>query len=201
MKVPPFKNAALEATAHVIKQLPSDGLPEIALAGRSNVGKSSLINSLAGRKDLARTSSSPGKTRSINFYKIDEQWYLVDLPGYGYARASKESRNAWNQLIESYLSQRPPLRAVLHLIDIRHPPMPNDHLMQEWLRFHGTRCRVVATKADKIPRGKRLQSLRLIQSELRLENEVIPFSTVTGEGWEELARLLSLWVRENPASD
>lgn len=176
-------------------QLPKPALPEIAMVGRSNVGKSSLINCLTGRKGLARTSSTPGKTQSINFYLINETWYLVDLPGYGYAQVSKKEKASWSRLIEGYLTGRPTIRGLVHLVDIRHPPMESDLVMQEWVRSHGIPTQVVATKLDKISRGKRLQHLKIINAGLGLANPAIPFSAVTGEGLTELTDALSLWLQ------
>jgi len=175
-------------------ELPEPALPEIAMAGRSNVGKSSLINCLTGRKGLARVSSTPGKTQSINFYLINGTWYLVDLPGYGYARVPKKEKASWSKLIEGYLTGRPTLKGVLHLVDIRHPPMESDLVMQEWVRSLGIPVLVVATKLDKISRGKRLQHLKVINAGLGLTNPAIPFSAVTGEGLADVLDALSLWL-------
>jgi len=164
------------------------------MVGRSNVGKSSLINRLTGRKGLARISSTPGKTQSINFYLINENWYLVDLPGYGYARVAKKQRASWGKLIEDYLASRPTLKGLVHLVDIRHPPMESDVMMQDWVRSLGIPTQVVATKLDKIPRGKRLQHLKILNAGLRLTTPAIPFSSVTGEGLPELIDALTLWL-------
>lgn len=185
----------MAATVYNEKQLPLYDLPEVALVGRSNVGKSSLINCLANRKNLAKTSATPGKTRSINFYLVDNSWYLVDLPGYGYARASLQAQKAWARLIEAYLKERRQLRGLVHLIDIRHPPMASDLEMQEWLKFHGIPSRVVATKLDKIPRGKRAQHLAVIRKNLALTEEAVPFSAVSGEGTDEVLSLIADWIR------
>ena len=164
------------------------------MVGRSNVGKSSLINRLTGRKGLARISSTPGKTQSINFYLINESWYLVDLPGYGYARVAKSQRASWGKLIEGYLTERSTLRGLVHLVDIRHPPMENDVIMQDWVRSLGIPTLVVATKLDKIPRGKRLQHLKNINAGLRLTSPAIPFSAVTGDGLTDLTNALASWL-------
>lgn len=134
-------------------QYPEDALPEIALAGRSNVGKSSLINCLISRKNLARTSSQPGKTQTLNYYKINQDLYFVDLPGYGYAKVSKTKREQWGKFIESYLMNRETLRLVMQLVDLRHPPSKDDQAMYEWLRHNDVPVLVVATKADKIPKA------------------------------------------------
>jgi GTP-binding protein len=175
------------------KLLPADGLPEIAIVGRSNVGKSSLINKLANRKGLAKSSSTPGKTRTINYYKMNRQWYLVDLPGYGYARVSKTERARWGKLIEQYLLKRQTLRGVILLVDIRHAPSENDVLMKEWLSHNQIPHLVVATKSDKISRGVRQKHLNIIKKELNLPADDIPlcFSSQTGEGAEALLTLLA----------
>jgi len=189
-----IKSSVFEISAFNSGQLPKPSLPEVAMVGRSNVGKSSLINRLTGRKGLARISSTPGKTQSINFYLINENWYLVDLPGYGYARVAKKQRASWGKLIEDYLASRPTLKGLVHLVDIRHPPMESDVMMQDWVRSLGIPTQVVATKLDKIPRGKRLQHLKILNAGLRLTTPAIPFSSVTGEGLPELIDALTLWL-------
>lgn len=195
-----IKVAQLAVTAYAAKQIPEPGLPEIAMVGRSNVGKSSLINRLVNRKNLARTSSSPGKTRSINFFAIDEAWVLVDLPGYGYARASKSERAAWGGLIEAYLIQREPLLGVVHLVDIRHDPMASDHEMQKWLQFHGIPCQIVATKADKLSRNRRMAAVQKMRTLLHADRPIIACSSETGEGMDDLLNALGRWL-EPPQSD
>src|SRR5690606_12455586 len=142
-------------------QYPDDGLPEIGLAGRSNVGKSSLINRMIERKNLARTSSQPGKTQQLNYYRINGSLYFVDFPGYGYAKVSKAQRAKWGQLIESYLRGRDQLKLQLLVVDLRHPPTEDDRLMYDWLRHYGIPTCVVATKADKISRSRREQHLKI----------------------------------------
>lgn len=189
-----IESAVFTISAFNKEQLPAAGLPEIAMAGRSNVGKSSLINKMVGRKSLARTSSTPGKTQSINFYLINETWNLVDLPGYGYARVAKSQRAFWGKLIEGYLTKRPTLRGVVHLVDIRHPPMESDIIMQDWVRSLGIPTLVVATKLDKIPRGKRQRHIKVIEKDLKLVRPVVPFSSVTGEGLSELNDVLAEWL-------
>jgi len=170
------------------KKLPAEDLPEIALVGRSNVGKSSLINKIVNRKNLAKSSSIPGKTRTINYYLINKQFYLVDLPGYGYARVAKAEQLKWGKIIENYLKNRKQLRGVIHLLDIRHEPGDNDIAMQEWLYHYKIPVLIVATKADKISRGARLKHLQQISRKLSLEPGIKPivFSAATGEGAEEI---------------
>ena len=174
-------------------QYPLDGLPEFALVGRSNVGKSSLINRLINRKNLARTSSQPGKTQTLNYYKINEQFYFVDLPGYGYAKVSKQQRAAWGAMIEKYLLERKTLRLVMQIIDIRHPPSEDDQLMYEWLTYHGIPRMVIATKADKIPKSKWAKQLKVIKQTLSMEAQdpLLLFSSVSELGKEELWNTLS----------
>lgn len=170
------------------EQYPTDALPEIALAGRSNVGKSSLINRLIQRKNLARTSGQPGKTQTLNYYRINGDMYFVDLPGYGFARVSMETRKQWGKMIETYLKKREPLRAVLHLVDIRHEPSAEDVMMSDWLAHFGIQTCVVATKADKIPKGKRPAHVKAIREKLQLSKEhpLIVFSSEEGLGRDEL---------------
>jgi len=189
-----IETAVFKLSAFNQGQLPEPLLPEIAMVGRSNVGKSSLINRMTGRKTLARTSVTPGKTQSINFYLVNDAWFLVDLPGYGYARVAKSQRASWGKLIEGYLVDRSTLQGVVHLVDIRHPPMESDIVMQQWLRSLGIPCLVVATKLDKIPRGKRLQHLKVINAGLKLASPALAFSSITGEGLTELMDAISAWL-------
>jgi GTP-binding protein len=169
-------------------QYPQDALPEVALAGRSNVGKSSLINKLINRKNLARTSSTPGKTQTLNYYKINEDLYFVDFPGYGYAKVSKQTREQWGRMIERYLLERETLKLVLHVIDLRHPPSRDDQAMFEWLRHYQVPACIVTTKADKIPKGKWQRHLKIIKDELGADATVplVLFSSESGMGKEEL---------------
>ncbi|MCS1351470.1 ribosome biogenesis GTP-binding protein YihA/YsxC [Mechercharimyces sp. CAU 1602] len=171
-------------------QYPDDALPEIALAGRSNVGKSSLINRLIHRKNLARTSSRPGKTQTINFYLIEEQiqFYFADMPGYGFAKVSKSIRAQWGKMVERYLHERQECQAVIQLIDVRHPPTRDDKQMYEWLKHYEKPTIVVATKADKISRNHRQKHLKVIRQELDIAagDELILFSAETGEGKDQL---------------
>lgn len=173
-------------------QLPKDGLPEIALAGRSNVGKSSMINCLLGRSGLARTSNTPGRTQTLNYYRIapkelESPFYFVDMPGYGYAAVNKSSREKWGVLIEEYLNTRPELCGVIQLIDLRHEPQPLDHTMSGWLREQEHPYLVVGNKSDKISKSKVVPSSVQIAKQLHLELEsVIAFSSQTGFGKEKI---------------
>lgn len=169
-------------------QYPVDGLPEIALAGRSNVGKSSLINRMMIRKNLARTSSQPGKTQQLNYYRVNERIYLVDFPGYGYARVSKKQREQFGVMIETYLRDREQLVLQLLVIDIRHEPSKDDVLMYEWLKHYEIPTCIVATKADKIPRSKWDKHLKVIKQTLGADKSVpvVLFSSETGLGREQL---------------
>jgi GTP-binding protein len=169
-----------------------DALPEIALVGRSNVGKSSFINKLINRRNLARTSSKPGKTQTLNFYLINQSFYFVDLPGYGFAQVSKAERAAWGKMIETYLSDRPAL--VIQLVDLRHPPSSDDKLMHDWLTHFDFSCKIVATKADKVPRGKWEKHKKRIREDLGMDKseEIILFSAQTGDGKEAVWK----WIVE-----
>ncbi|SNZ11475.1 GTP-binding protein [Terribacillus aidingensis] len=169
------------------KQYPETHMPEIALAGRSNVGKSSFINKMINRKNLVRTSQKPGKTQTLNFYKINERFHFVDVPGYGYAKVSKRERNAWGRMLEEYFTERENLKAVVLLVDIRHKPTKDDVTMYDFLKHYELPVVVVATKLDKIPKGKRVQHIKRAADELQLEQEdiILPFSSETGEGKEE----------------
>lgn len=170
------------------KQYPSEGVPEIALAGRSNVGKSSVINGLLNRKNFARTSSTPGKTRTINFYLINNEFYFVDLPGYGYARVSKTEKEKWGSIMERYLEDREELCAILLLVDVRHEPTADDKMMYDWIKYFGYNCVVVATKADKISRGQYQKHISIIRKKLEMpkEEKVIVTSSSKKIGIDEL---------------
>ncbi len=183
-----IKKADLDAVAVLKTQYPDKGYPEVAFAGRSNVGKSSLINSMVNRKALARISGTPGKTRTINFYSINDELYLVDLPGYGYARVSKEEKHKWGEMIEGYLTEREPLRLVILLVDIRHEPTQDDKLMFQWMKATGSKTVVVATKSDKLSKNQMFKSIALIKKSLQLEKEdiLLPYSSETRAGREEL---------------
>jgi GTP-binding protein len=189
-------------------QYPNDALPEVALAGRSNVGKSSLINRLIQRKNLARTSSKPGKTQTLNYYRINEQLYFVDLPGYGFARVSKEQKAQWGRMIEEYLSKRDVLKTVVQVIDLRHPPSKDDQAMYDWLKHYDIPVIIAATKADKIPRGKWQKHLKEVKETLRVEegDSLVLFSSELGEGkdilWGEiLKRTSEQRIRETRTSE
>ncbi|MCA1057849.1 ribosome biogenesis GTP-binding protein YihA/YsxC [Rossellomorea aquimaris] len=166
------------------EQYPGDYLPEFALAGRSNVGKSSFINKMIGRKSMARISSKPGKTQTLNFYKIEETLYYVDVPGYGFAKVSKTEREAWGKMIETYITSREQLRAVIMIVDLRHPPTNDDVMMYDFLKHHELPCIVIATKADKIPKGKWQKHLKVTRETLNMDSEddLIMFSSETGLG-------------------
>ncbi|WP_166238896.1 ribosome biogenesis GTP-binding protein YihA/YsxC [Paenibacillus turpanensis] len=170
------------------EQFPTDALPEIALAGRSNVGKSSLINRMIQRKNLARTSSTPGKTQQLNYYRINSSIYFVDFPGYGFAKVSKTLREKWGQLIESYILDRPSLKLVLQIIDIRHPPTKDDQMMYDWLKHYDMPVCVVATKADKIARGRWDHHIKIVRNTLKTtpEDQIVLFSSETGVGKDQL---------------
>lgn len=191
-----INKASLEAAAYSAKDFPTWDYPELSLIGRSNVGKSSLINSLLLRKNLARTSSTPGKTRGLYFYLINERFCLVDLPGYGYAKVSKKERQRWAPVIEDYLAHRSNLRGCLHLVDSRHEPTADDILMSDWLRAHTVPVITVATKADKMSRSAAMRQLGVVRKKLGLfeEDVLLPFSSRTGSGrsalWKAAALLL-----------
>ncbi len=169
------------------EQYPEGGLPEFALAGRSNVGKSSFINKMLNRRSLARTSSKPGKTQTLNFFLINESFYFVDVPGYGYAKVSKTERAAWGKMIETYLTNREQLKAVVLIVDLRHPPTADDVMMYDFLKHYGIPCIIMNTKADKIPKAKWQKHLRITKETLNLhpEDSIILFSSETGRGQDE----------------
>lgn len=169
------------------EQFPEDGLPEFALAGRSNVGKSSFINRMIGRKAMARISSKPGKTQQLNFYKIEEQLFFVDVPGYGYAKVSKAERAAWGKMIEKYFMSREPLKAVVLIVDLRHSPTADDRMMYDFLKHYNIPVIVVATKADKIPKGKWDKHKKIVKETLDMEpgDPLLVFSSEKGLGFEE----------------
>ncbi|SEO78736.1 GTP-binding protein [Amphibacillus marinus] len=178
------------------KQYPSEGLPEIALAGRSNVGKSSFINKLINRKALARTSSKPGKTQTLNFYIINEAFHFVDVPGYGYAKVSKTEREAWGRMLETYFTQRENLKAAVLLVDLRHQPTADDIRMYEFLKHHNIPVIVVATKLDKLKKAQVAKNVKLVKQTLNLDpnDQLIPFSAETAQGKEEAWRVLESYL-------
>ena len=188
-----IKNVELETVCGITSRLPENLLPEVAFAGKSNVGKSSLINGLLNRKALARTSAQPGKTQTINFYNVNRELYFVDLPGYGYAKVSKEVQEQWGTMIERYLKSSGQLKAVLLLIDIRHEPKKHDKEMYDWIVYHGYQPVIVATKLDKISKGQVAKQVKMIKTVLSVlpDTKVIPFSAVTKQGRDELWELIS----------
>lgn len=183
-----IKNAELETVCGITSTLPENIHPEFAFAGKSNVGKSSLINALMNRKSLARTSSQPGKTQTINFYHINDAFYYVDLPGYGYATASVEVKAKWGKMIERYLKKSAMLKCVFLLIDIRHEPSDNDKLMYDWIVSNGYHPVMIATKLDKIKRSQIQKHVKMVRTGLNMgaEDILIPFSSETKQGREEI---------------
>ena len=183
-----IKNVELETVCGVTSKLPENTLPEIAFAGKSNVGKSSLINGLMNRKSLARTSAQPGKTQTINFYNNNQEMYLVDLPGYGYAKIAESEKKKWGKMIENYLHSSGQLLAVFLLIDIRHAPSENDRMMYEWMVYQGFAPIIIATKLDKIKRSQVQKNVKIIREGLKVEpgTKVFPFSSMTKQGREEI---------------
>ena len=196
-----IKNVNLETVCGITSAIPDNLLDEVAFAGKSNVGKSSLINALMNRKSLARTSSQPGKTQSINFYNVNEAMYLVDLPGYGYANANIEIKAKWGQMIENYLHTSKRLKAVFLLIDIRHEPSENDQMMYEWMVHQGFAPIIIATKSDKLKKMQILQHVQMIKDILQVEpgTIVIPFSAESKQGREEIRRKMPK-ERQNKSS-
>ena len=187
-----IKNVSLETVIGVTSKIPDNQLPEIAFAGKSNVGKSSLINALMNRKSLARTSAQPGKTQTINFYNINDELYFVDLPGYGYAKVSQQEKEKWGKMIEKYLHRSKVLQAVFLLVDIRHEPSANDRQMYEWILANGYHPIVIATKLDKINRSQIAKQVKLVKQGLGVDKDtiVIPFSAETKQGREEIYDLI-----------
>ena len=187
-----IKNVSLETVCGITSTLPENTLPEIAFAGKSNVGKSSLINGLMNRKSLARTSSQPGKTQTINYYNINDELYFVDLPGYGYATANEKVKAQWGKLIEDYLHQSKKILAVFLLIDIRHAPSENDRIMYDWILQRGYKPIIIATKLDKIKRSQVAKQTKLICDTLQVEEDtmVLPYSALNKQGREEIYDLI-----------
>lgn len=193
-----IRQVSLDIVCGVTSRLPDTGKPEIAFAGKSNVGKSSLINSLVNRKALARTSSQPGKTRTINFYQVNGAMYLVDLPGYGYAKVSVEAKQQWGKLIERYLHGSGQLRAVFLLVDIRHAPGENDKMMYDWICHNGFDPIIIATKLDKIKRSQVPKQIKLIRDSLQVKpgTMVLPFSAQTKQGRDEIWQVIEELAEE-----
>ena len=200
-----IKTVSLETVCGYTSRLPQNTKPEIAFAGKSNVGKSSLINALMNRKSLARTSGKPGKTQTINFYNVNDALYLVDLPGYGYAKAPPQEIQKWGQLIERYLNESGQLRAVFLLVDIRHEPSANDRMMYDWMVQSGFHPIIIATKLDKIKRSQIQKQLKLIRTGLETApgTILIPFSAETKQGRDEIWELveLILWPEQPAPAD
>ena len=195
-----IKNAEFIISAVGPKQYPTDQLPEIALAGRSNVGKSSLINKFINRKNLARTSSKPGKTQTLNYYRINNnEFYFVDLPGYGFAQVSQSVKEKWSKFIDEYLTRRETLRGVIQLVDLRHPPTKDDIAMYDWLMHMHQDVLVVATKCDKISKGQWLKHVKQVREGLNADKsqQILVFSAETGQGLEELHS----WVEAHTTQD
>lgn len=183
-----IKSAELETVCGITSKLPVNELPEIAFAGKSNVGKSSLINALMCRKSLARTSSQPGKTQTINYYNVNKEIYFVDLPGYGYAKVSKTEKEKWGKMIERYLNTSTQLKKVYLLVDIRHEPNANDKQMYDWIVGSGYEPVIIATKLDKINRSQKDKHVKMLREGLKLRKgtTVIPFSAETKQGRDEI---------------
>ena len=194
-----IKSAELETVCGITSTLPETEMPEIAFAGKSNVGKSSLINGLLNRKSLARTSSQPGKTQTINYYNINHDLYFVDLPGYGYAQVSVEIRAKWGKMVERYLHTSKQLRLVFLLIDIRHEPSENDCIMYDWIVKNGYAPVIIATKLDKIKRSQIQKNLKIIRQKIQpVEGTIIiPFSAQTKQGKEEILQLIEDRIAES----
>lgn len=196
-----IKNVELQIVCGITSKLPETDKVEIAFAGKSNVGKSSLINALMNRKSLARTSATPGKTQTINFYNVNDLMYLVDLPGYGYAKVSEKEKIEWGKLIERYLNKSKQLKAVFLLIDIRHEPSANDKMMYDWIVNQGYNPIIVATKLDKLKRSQSQKHVKMIKEGLKLipGTVVIPFSAETKQGREEIWELMDAYLEIDTA--
>lgn len=193
-----IKNVELETVCGITSVLPENTLPEIAFAGKSNVGKSSLINALMNRKSLARTSAQPGKTQTINYYNINQEMYLVDLPGYGYAKVAESEKKKWGVMVENYLHTSKQLRAVFLLIDIRHDPSANDKTMYDWMVFNGYKPIIIATKLDKIKRSQLQKQIKAIRTGLKIETttRIFPFSALSKQGREEIWEYMDELIAE-----
>ena len=198
-----IKSAVLDIVCGITSKIPDTGLPEVAFAGKSNVGKSSLINGLMNRKALARTSAQPGKTQTINFYKINDELDLVDLPGYGYARVTPAEKEKWGKMIENYLHTSHNLKAVFLLIDIRHAPSANDKMMYDWIVYQGYEPIIIATKLDKLKRSQVQKNLKAIREGLQLKKgtTVIPYSAETKQGRDEIWELIESLTGGEPSEE
>lgn len=187
-----IKNVSLETVIGVTSKIPENQMMEIAFAGKSNVGKSSLINALMNRKSLARTSAQPGKTQTINFYNINNELYFVDLPGYGYAKVSLEAKEKWGKMVERYLKKSKQLKAVFLLVDIRHEPSANDKQMYEWILSNGYHPIIIATKMDKLNRSQLQKHVKQVKQGLHVDKDtiVIPFSAVSKQGRDDIYALI-----------
>lgn len=196
-----IRNIDLETVCGITSKLPENTLPEVAFAGKSNVGKSSLINALMNRKSYARISATPGKTQTINFYNINEEVYLVDLPGYGYAKVSEKEKAQWGKLVERYLHGSSMLKAVFLLIDIRHVPSANDRMMYEWILDKGFQPIMILTKLDKLKRSQVQKQIKVVKEGLKLVpgTRVIPFSSVTKQGREEIWEVIESFLEQEEA--
>ncbi|MEZ3504757.1 MAG: ribosome biogenesis GTP-binding protein YihA/YsxC [Lachnospiraceae bacterium] len=194
-----IKQVELETVCGITSRLPENTRPEVAFAGKSNVGKSSLINGLLNRKSLARISSQPGKTQTINFYNVNNEVYLVDLPGYGYAKVSEETKAKWGRMIERYLHSSGQLKAVFLLIDIRHEPSANDRDMYNWVVYQGYEPIIIATKLDKIKRSQVQKQMKLLREGLQLVpgTRIIPFSAETKQGRDEIWEIIDAFTEES----
>ena len=194
-----IKNVSLETVCGITSKLPENLHPEVAFAGKSNVGKSSLINALMNRKSLARTSAQPGKTQTINYYNVNDAVYFVDLPGYGYAQANERVKAQWGKMIEDYLHRSKQLKAVFLLIDIRHAPSENDRIMYGWVKKMGFDPIIIATKLDKINRSQIQKQVKLIRTTLEADKEtvIIPFSATSKQGREEIYEIIDHIIEES----
>ena len=197
-----IKSVNLEVVCGITSKLPDTKLPEVAFAGKSNVGKSSLINGLMNRKSYARTSAQPGKTQTINYYNINDELYFVDLPGYGYAKVSKDVSVKWGKMIEDYLHQSKQLRLVFLLIDIRHDPSENDKIMYKWIVDHGFNPVIIATKVDKLKRSQVAKHVKMIKNGLDVVEgtPIIPYSALTKQGRDEIWELMEQFVLDSDFS-
>lgn len=198
-----IKNVSLETVCGITSKLPDNAHMEFAFAGKSNVGKSSLINGLMNRKSLARTSAQPGKTQTINYYNINDQMYFVDLPGYGYTKASEEVKAKWGKMVENYLRRSKQLKAVFLLVDIRHEPSGNDRIMYNWILERGFEPVIIATKLDKINRSQTDQKIKAIKNGLNTvkHTKVIPYSALTKQGRDEIYDLLDSYLEGTKSLD